>query len=75
MSERVIEKWECRVCAQDYPCIVEIHASDENLPDHLKGKGDRFRQRPCVCRERAPDWKPSGDNAGKQLSHGASVRT
>lgn len=55
---RVIEKWECHACGPGYPCVVEIHATDDALPDHLKGVGGRFRNRPCLCRERAPDWKP-----------------
>lgn len=66
MSERIIERWECRECASDYPCVVEIHATDNHLPEHLKGLGGRFRKRPCVCKEQMPNWKQCGDNAGKQ---------
>jgi hypothetical protein len=74
MAGRIVEKWECRACAPDYPCIVEIHATDDGLPDHLKGLGGRFRHKGiCVCRERTPDWKEAGlgENPGKQNGHRA----
>jgi hypothetical protein len=54
----IIQVWECNVCDRNFPCRVEIHTSDTNLPEHLKGN-ERFRNRVCICNEypTKPEWK------------------
>lgn len=41
------EKWECRFCGADYPCIIEIKY-DESGPAKRK---TRFRNKECLCNE------------------------
>ena len=54
---KVIQMWECSECAVGFPCRVEIHTSDSELPEHLRGN-ERFRKRICICNEPTnPDWK------------------
>lgn len=59
----IIQSWECRVCDKNAPCRVEIHTSDDGLPEHLKGNS-RFRKKWCMADERLPfevDWKRQPD--------------
>ncbi|MFA5323949.1 MAG: hypothetical protein WC373_14855 [Smithella sp.] len=42
------EKWICKQCGDEAPCILTIKYSDEKLPEHLKGR-QRLVKETCPC--------------------------
>lgn len=66
MSEKIIERWECRTCGDEYPCVIEIHAA-ANEYEHLIIP-DRFKRKVCICRESLnPEWVPVESDNVKSL--------